>query len=91
MNIILRSFAAASTAAIITGAGLNPASASERFAVEFGQIGRGGGAIVLAEKETKSNARGERVGPLCDDPVAYFKQSKAVKGGKFSRRSTDSV
>jgi YHS domain-containing protein len=89
MNILLRSFAVASIATIITDAGQNSASASERSAVEFAQIGRGGGATILAEKETKSNARGERVILHGYDPVAYFKQSKAVKG-KLSIRSTDS-
>ena len=73
MNILLRSFAAAGIAAIITGTGQNPASASERSAVEFAQIGRGDGAIILAEKETKSNARGERVILHGYDPKSFDK------------------
>jgi len=87
MNILLRSLAATAIAAMIAGAGPNSASAFEKSTVAFARIGKAGGTTILAEQETTSK---KRINLMLKgyDPVAYFKQGRAVKG-KGSIRSTD--
>ncbi len=80
MNMLLHSLAAVGIAAMTAGAGPNPASASEKSTVDFAWSRSAGGTIILAEQATKSKVSGKRVILKGYDPVAYFKQGKAVKG-----------
>src|SRR5271165_303535 len=85
MNRLLHSLAAPGIAAMIAGVGPNSASASEKSTVGFAQIGKAGDTTILVEQETTSK---KRINLMLKgyDPVAYFKQGKAVKG-KASIRS----
>jgi len=57
------------------------AGASERASLNPVQLGRTGSLIVFAEKETKPQHRSQiNVMLKGYDPVAYFKQGKAVRG-----------
>jgi YHS domain-containing protein len=82
--LLLHSLAAAGIVTLIASAGPNAASASETSARHRDQSGSTGGTIVLAEKATtsKTNAKLTRHNVILKgyDPVAYFKQGKAVKG-----------
>jgi YHS domain-containing protein len=84
MNILLHSLALAGVATLIASAGPNLASASEITTRHPDQIGRAGGAIILAEQGTKpkTSAKLKRNDVILKgyDPVAYFRQGKAVKG-----------
>jgi YHS domain-containing protein len=84
MNILLHSLAMARVATLIASAGPNLASASEITTRHPDPIGRAGGAIILAEQGTKpkTNAKLKRNDVILKgyDPVAYFRQGKAVRG-----------
>ena len=81
MNILSDSLAATALAVVIAGAVPNPAGASEKALLNPVQVGRTNGLIVLAENEKKSHHRVEvNVMLKGYDPVAYFKQGKAVEG-----------
>jgi YHS domain-containing protein len=84
MKILLHSLAAAGVAALLASAGPNLASASDTSTRHPDQIASAAGTIMLAEKETKpkTSAKLKRTNVILKgyDPVAYFKQGKAVKG-----------
>jgi YHS domain-containing protein len=84
MKILLHSLVASSIVTLIASAGPNIASASETAARHRDQIGSTGSTIVLAEKtmRSKTSAKLTRHNVILKgyDPVAYFKQGKAVKG-----------
>jgi len=84
MKIVQNSLAAAVVAAMIAGAVPNPAYASEISRPNPLQIERSTGPIILAENQTKSKKIHKNNVILKGyDPVAYFKQGKAVMGSPF--------
>jgi YHS domain-containing protein len=81
MKIVQNSLAAAGVAAMIAGAVPNPAYASEKSILNPLQIERSAGTIILAENKTKSKKIHKNNVILKGyDPVACFKQGKAVRG-----------
>jgi YHS domain-containing protein len=80
MNNLINSFAATTIAVVIVGVVPNMAGASEKAPLDPIQLGRTGGLIVFAEKETKAHRAQTKVMLKGYDPVAYFKQGKAVRG-----------
>jgi YHS domain-containing protein len=81
MNNLIDSLAATIIAVVIVGSVPNIAGASEKAPLAPVQVGRTDGLIVFAEKETKSQHRAQiNVMLKGYDPVAYFKQGKAVRG-----------
>jgi YHS domain-containing protein len=80
MNNLIGSLAASTIAVVIVGAVSNTASASEKAPFAPVQVRRTNGFIVFAEKETKSQRTEINVMLKGYDPVAYFKQGKAVRG-----------
>ena len=88
MNMLIDSLASAALAVIIAGALPNLGAASEKALLNPVQLGRTGTLSVLAEQGTKSHHRTKLNVMLKGyDPVAYFKQGKAVRG-KPTIRST---
>ena len=81
MNNLIDSLTSSTLAVVIAGAIPNIAGASERAAINAIQLGRTGSLIVFAENETKPQ-HPARVKVMLKgyDPVAYFKQGKAVRG-----------
>lgn len=84
MHILLHSLAAASVAALLAGAGPTFAHAVGTSTSHPCQTSKIGGAIILAEQEMKSETatKPNRKAVMLKgyDPVAYFKQDRAVKG-----------
>jgi YHS domain-containing protein len=81
MNNLIDSLAATIIAVVIVGSVPNIAGASEKAPLAPVQVGRTDGLIVFAEKETKPQHRAQiNVMLKGYDPVAYFKQGKAVRG-----------
>ena len=81
MNNLIDSLAATTLAVVIVGAVPNTAGASEKAPLSPAQLGGTGGLIVFAEKETKPQHPAQfNVMLKGYDPVAYFKQGKAVRG-----------
>jgi YHS domain-containing protein len=84
MNIQLHSLTALGVATLIASAGPNCARASETSTRPHDQIANAGGVIIRAEKPAKSKTGAtltrNHVILKGYDPVAYFKQGKAVKG-----------
>jgi YHS domain-containing protein len=84
MTMLRYSLAAAGIAALISGAIPNPACASDRVIQNPLRVERPAGAIILAENKTKlKKVRLNNVILKGYDPVAYFKQGKAVRGSPF--------
>jgi YHS domain-containing protein len=88
MKMLLpHSLAATGLVPLIASAGPTVARASEASARHRGQSGGVAGTIVLAEKATKSKTSAKltlhHVILKGYDPVAYFKQGRAVKGNPF--------
>jgi YHS domain-containing protein len=84
MKMLLYSLAAAGIAALISSAGSNPARASGTPTQNPVRIERSAGTIVLAENKTKlKKIRLNDVILKGYDPVAYFKEGKAVMGSPF--------
>jgi YHS domain-containing protein len=84
MKMLRYSLAAAGMAALVFGAGSNPARASGTATQNPVRIERSTGTIVLAENKTKlKKVRLNNVILKGYDPVAYFKQGKAVMGSPF--------
>jgi YHS domain-containing protein len=79
MKILVRSLTAALFAATIAGTGIGTAVASEQPTLSANQTGRAGGPTILAENGTKTKKQ-IKVMLKGYDPVAYFKQGKAVRG-----------
>ena len=81
MNNLIDSLASTTLAVVIAGAVPNMAGASERTSPNPIQLGRTGSLIVFAENETKPQ-HPARINVMLKgyDPVAYFKQGKAVRG-----------
>ena len=81
MNKVQNSLTAAGVAALIAGAFPNPACASEKSILNPLQIEKSAGTIILAEGKAKSKKIHKNNVILKGyDPVAYFKQGKAVRG-----------
>lgn len=84
MLLLHHPLAAASIVVLIASAGSNATRASETPARHRDQSGSATGTIVLAEKVAKSKASAKltlrNVILKGYDPVAYFKQGRAVKG-----------
>jgi len=81
MNMLRYSLAAAGIAALISGAVPNPACASDTAMQNPLLIEGSAGTIILAENKTKlKKVRLNNVILKGYDPVAYFKQGKAVMG-----------
>ena len=81
MKMLRYSLAAAGIAALISGAGPNPACASDTAMQNALRIERSAGTIILAENKTKlKKVRLNNVILKGYDPVAYFNQGKAVMG-----------
>jgi hypothetical protein len=81
MNNLIDSLTLTTLAVVIAGAIPNIAGASERAAINAIQLGRTGSLIVFAEDETKpQHPAWVKVMLKGYDPVAYFKQGKAVRG-----------
>ncbi|MBW0000044.1 MAG: hypothetical protein JO015_13160 [Verrucomicrobia bacterium] len=84
MKILSRSLAAVGIVTLILTAGPTRMRASETSIRALDQIGSAVGAIVLAEKDAKTQTRAKltRYHVILKgyDPVAYFKQGRAVKG-----------
>jgi YHS domain-containing protein len=92
MNILSDSLAATALAVLIAGAVPNRAGASEKALFNPIQVGRTSGLMVLAEKEKKSHHHVEvNVMLKGYDPVAYYKQGKAVKGNPSVRSTYNGV
>jgi YHS domain-containing protein len=88
MNMLIDSLASTALAVVIAGALPNLGAASEKALLNPVQLGRTGTLSVLAEQGTKSHHRTKLNVMLKGyDPVAYFKQGKAVRG-KPTIRST---
>ncbi|HYY29990.1 MAG TPA: YHS domain-containing (seleno)protein [Chthoniobacterales bacterium] len=86
MNILNNSLAAAAVAAMVAGVFPNPAYASEKAILNPLQIERSGGSIIVAQTEGKTKkVRLHNVILHGYDPVAYFKQDKAVRGNPAIR------
>ena len=81
MKNLIDSLAATTIAVVIVGAVPNIAGASEKAPLDPVHVDRTNGLIVFAEKETKSQ-HPARINVMLKgyDPVAYFKQGKAVPG-----------
>ena len=81
MNNLIDSLAATTIAVVLLGAVPNIAGAAEKAPLAPVQLGRTDDWIVFAEKETKSQ-HPARINVMLKgyDPVAYFKQGKAVPG-----------
>ena len=81
MRNLIDSLAATALAVAIVGAVPNIAGASEKAPLNPAQHRRTGGLIVFAEKETAPQ-HPARINVMLKgyDPVAYFKQGKAVRG-----------
>ena len=81
MNNLIDSLAATTIAVVLLGAVPNIAGAAEKAPLAPVQLGRTDDWIVFAEKETKSQ-HPARINVMLKgyDPVAYFKQGKAVRG-----------
>lgn len=88
MKNVMEPLAATTLAVVIIGAVPNIAGAFEKAPFNPARAGRGAGLIVFAEKETKNQNR-KKINAMLRgyDPVAYFKQGKAVRG-KRSLSST---
>ena len=81
MNILHSSLAAAGVAAMVAGTIPNPGYASEKAILNPLQIERSAGSIIVAENEGKAKkVHLKNVILHGYDPVAYFKQDKAVRG-----------
>jgi YHS domain-containing protein len=81
MNILNNSLVVAAVAAMVAGVVPNPAHASEKAILNPLQIARSGGSNIVAQTEGKAKkVRLHHVILKGYDPVAYFKQSKAVPG-----------
>ena len=81
MKMLHYSLAATGIAALISGAVPNPACASDTAMQNPLRIERSAGTIILAENKTKlKKVRLNNVILKGYDPVAYFKQGKAVMG-----------
>ena len=81
MNNLIDSLAATIIAVVIVGSVPNIAGASEKAPLDPVRVGRTDRSSVFAEKETKSQHRAHiNVMLKGYDPVAYFKQGKAVPG-----------
>jgi YHS domain-containing protein len=92
MNILTDSLAAGALAVVIAGAVPKPAGASEKALLNPAQVARPNGLIVLVEGEKKSKHHVEvKVMLKGYDPVAYFKQGKAVRGNPSIRSTYDGV
>ena len=84
MTMLRYSLAAAGIAALISGAIPNPAYASDTVIQNPLRVERSAGTIILAENKTKlKKVRLNNVILKGYDPVAYFKQGKAVRGSPF--------
>jgi YHS domain-containing protein len=81
MKNVMEPLAATTLAVVIIGAVPNIAGAFEKAPFNSVRAGRGAGLIVFAEKETKKQNR-KKINVMLRgyDPVAYFKQGKAVRG-----------
>ena len=84
MKILLPSLATASVVTLIATAGPTHVRASEPPTRYRDRIGNAAGTIILAEKEAKAKTRAKltrnHVILKGYDPVAYFKQGRAVRG-----------
>jgi YHS domain-containing protein len=81
MNNLIDTLAASTLAVVVAGAVPNLAVASEKEPLNPVQLGRTGGLIVFAEKETEPQHPAKiNVMLRGYDPVAYFEQGKAVRG-----------
>src|SRR5208283_5145950 len=81
MNNVIDSLAATAVAVVIVGAAPNLAGAFEKAPLNPVHLGRADGVIVFPEKETESQHPAKfNVMLRGYDPVAYFKQGKAVRG-----------
>ena len=84
MTMLRYSLAAAGIAALISGAVPNPGYASDTVIKNPLRIERSAGTIILAENKTKlKKVRLNNVILKGYDPLAYFKQGKAVRGSPF--------
>jgi YHS domain-containing protein len=84
MKMLRYSLAAASMAALISGAVSNPASAYGTATQKLDRIERSAGTLVLAENKAKlKKVHLNNVILKGYDPVAYFKEGKAVMGSPF--------
>jgi len=84
MNNLIDSLAATTLAVVGAGAVPNLVVASEKALLIPVQLGRTGGLIVFAEKGTERQYSAQiNVMLRGYDPVAYFKQGKAVRGKRF--------
>ena len=81
MNNLIDSLAATTFAVVIVGAVPTMAGAFEKAPLNPVQLGRTGSLIVFAENDTKPQ-HPARINVMLKgyDPVAYFKQGKAVRG-----------
>jgi YHS domain-containing protein len=79
MKILVRSLSAALFVATIAGTSSGTTIGSEQSALNSNQIGRAGGATILAAKAAKKKKQ-VKVMLKGYDPVAYFKQGKPVRG-----------
>jgi YHS domain-containing protein len=81
MNILHNSLAAAGVAAMVAGAVPNTVHASEKVVLNPLQVERSAGSIIVAQTEGKAKkVHLNNVILKGYDPVAYFKQGKAVPG-----------
>jgi YHS domain-containing protein len=86
MNILDNTLAAAGVAAMVAGAVPNAAYASEKAILNPLQIGRSAGSIIVEQTEGKAKKiHLTNVILKGYDPVAYFKQGKAVRGNPAIR------
>jgi YHS domain-containing protein len=84
MKMLRYSLAAAGIAALISGAVPNRACASDTAIQNPLRIERASGVVILAENKTKlKKVRLNNVILKGYDPVAYFKEGKAVMGSPF--------
>ena len=84
MNTVQTLLATGGVAAMIASAVPNPVYASEKSILNPLQIERSAGPLILAENKTKSKKIHKNNVILKGyDPVAYFKQGKAVRGNPF--------
>jgi YHS domain-containing protein len=81
MKNVMEPLAATTLAVVIIGAVPNIAGAFEKAPFDSVRAGRCAGLAVFAEKETKKH-HGKKINVMLRgyDPVAYFKQGKAVLG-----------
>jgi YHS domain-containing protein len=81
MKNVMEPLAATTLAVLIIGAVPNIAGAFGKAPFNSARAGKAAGSIVFAEQETKKHNRGKiNVMLRGYDPVAYFKQGKAVRG-----------